>query len=142
MSLSYALVLTEYSPHVGCKYTSNFTHHSITNLKLLTIFYDCCFSGLCCYCGLNCETAITRNATSRNVETMCYFNRKIGLPDLGIAGLRVAIYLHLTTTKALQLLAFNSIFRMEFNIRREIPYLNAPLYYSLYISFMQFLCIP
>ena len=28
---------------------------------------------------------------------MCYFNRKIGLPDLGIASFKVAINLHLTT---------------------------------------------
>ena len=83
MSLSYVLALTEYSPHVGCKYTSNFTHHSITNLKLVTIFYDCCVCGLCCNCGLNSETAITRNATAPIVETMYEFNRKIGLPDLG-----------------------------------------------------------
>ena len=70
VSLSYVLAFTEYSPHVGCKYTSNFTHHPITNLKLLAIFYDCCVCGLCCKCGLNSETAITRNATAPIVETM------------------------------------------------------------------------
>ena len=67
---SYVLAFTEYSPHVGCKYTSNFTHHSITNLKLLTIFYHCCVCGLCCNCGLNPYTAITRIATGPIVETM------------------------------------------------------------------------
>ena len=70
VSLSYVLAFTEYSPHVGCKYTSNFTHHSITNLKLLTIFYDCFVSGLCCNCGLNSQTTVTRNATPPIVETM------------------------------------------------------------------------
>jgi len=67
----------DYWPHVGRKYTSNFTQHSITNLKVLMIFYDCCVCGLSCDCGLNCETAIKRNATKPIVETMCYFNRKI-----------------------------------------------------------------
>ena len=72
----------DYWPHAGRKYTSNFTHHSITNLKVLTIFYDCCVCGISCDWGLNSETAFIRNATARIVETMCYFNRKIGLPDL------------------------------------------------------------
>ena len=53
LSLSYVIAFTEYSPYVACEYTSNFTHHSITNLKLLTIFYECCVCGLCCNCGLN-----------------------------------------------------------------------------------------
>ena len=85
----------EYWPHIDGKYTSNFTHHSFKNLKVLTIFYDSCVCGLSCDCGLNCETAIRRNATESIVETMCYFNRKIVLPDLGIASLRVAITLQL-----------------------------------------------
>ena len=93
VSLSYVLAFTEYSPHVGCKYTSNFTHHSITNLKVLTLFYDSCVCGLSC----DCKTAIRRNATMSMVESVCYFNRKIGLPDFGIASFRVAINLHLTT---------------------------------------------
>ena len=54
LSLSYVLALMEYCIHLGCKYTSNFTHHSITNLKVLTIFCDCCVCGLSCDCGLNC----------------------------------------------------------------------------------------
>ena len=77
MSLSYVLAFIDYWPHVVSKYTLNFTHHSITNLKVLTIFYDCCDSGPSCDCGLNCETAIRRNATALIVETMFYFNRKI-----------------------------------------------------------------
>ena len=88
----------DYWPHVGSKYTSNFIHDSITSLKVVRIFYDCCVRGLSCDCGLNCETAIRRNATAPIVETMCYFNRKIGLPGLGIAIFRVAINLHLSTT--------------------------------------------
>ena len=48
----------EYFTHVDRNYTSNFTHHSMTNLKVLTIFCDCCVYGLSCDCGLNCETAI------------------------------------------------------------------------------------
>jgi len=67
----------DYWPHVAGKYTSNFTHHSITNLKVLTIFYDCCVCGLSCNCSLNCDTAIRRNASALILETMCYFNRKI-----------------------------------------------------------------
>ena len=81
LSLSYVLALMEYCIHVDRKYTSNFTHHSITNLKVLTIFCDCYVCGLSCDCGLNCETAIKRNATASILESMCYFNRKIGLPD-------------------------------------------------------------
>ena len=88
----------EYWTHVDGNYTSNFTHHSITNLKLLTIFYDSFISGVFCDYGLNCETGIRRNATASIVETMCYFNRKIGLPDLGVASSRVAIDLNFTTT--------------------------------------------
>ena len=38
------------------------------------------------------------NATASIVESMCYFNRKIRLSDLGIATFRVAINFHLTTT--------------------------------------------
>ena len=88
----------EYCPHGGCKYTSNFTHHSITNLKVLTIFYNCCVCGLSCDFRVNCETAIRRNPTAPAEETMRYFNRKIGLPDLDIASFRLIINLHLTTT--------------------------------------------
>ena len=66
---------------VDRKYTSNFTHQSITNLKVLTIFCDCYIFCLSCDCGLNCETAIKKNATASILERMCYFNRKIGLPD-------------------------------------------------------------
>ena len=73
----------EYWPHVDCKYT---------------IFYDCCVCGLSCNCGLNCKTAIRGNATAAIAETMCYLNRKIEQPDLGIANFRVAINLHFTTT--------------------------------------------
>ena len=98
MSLSYVFTFMEYWPHLVRKYTSNFTHHSITNLKVLTLFDDSCVCGLSCDFGLNCKTAITRNATASMVESMCYFNRKIGLPDLCIASFRVAINLHLTTT--------------------------------------------
>ena len=54
MSLPYVLSFMEYWSHAASKYTSNFTHHSITNLKVLPIFYDCCVSGLTCECGLNC----------------------------------------------------------------------------------------
>ena len=64
MSFSYVLAFVDYWPHVDGTYTSHFTHHSITNLKVLTIFYDCCVCGLSCDCGLNCETAIRRNATA------------------------------------------------------------------------------
>ena len=98
LSLSYTLALMAYWTHLVGKYKSNFTHHSITNLELLTIFCDCCVCGLSCDCGLNCETAIKRNATASILESMCYFNRKIGLSDLGIASFRVAINFHLTTT--------------------------------------------
>ena len=94
VSLSYVLAFMEYWPHVDCKYMSNFTHHCITNLKVLTIFHDSCVCGHFCDCGLNCETATRRNATASIVETMCYFNRKIGLPDLGIASFRAATNLH------------------------------------------------
>ena len=67
----------EYWPHVASKYSLNFTHQSITNLKVLTIFYDFCVCGLSYDCGLNCETAIIlRNATAPTVEAMCYFNEK------------------------------------------------------------------
>ena len=79
----------EYWLHVAGKYIY---------VKFYTSFYpksestydisDSCVSGLSCDCGLNCKTAIRRNATAPIVETMCYFNRKIGLPDLGIASLR------------------------------------------------------
>ena len=48
----------KYFTHVDRNYASNFTHHSMTNLKVLTIFCDCCVYGLSCDCGLNCETAI------------------------------------------------------------------------------------
>ena len=88
----------EYWPHIARKYTSNFTHHSNTNLKVLAIFYDSSVWGLSCDCGLNCETTIRRNATAPIAETMCYFNRKIEQPHLGIASFRVAINLHFTTT--------------------------------------------
>ena len=98
VSLSYVLAFMEYWPHLDCKYTSNFTHISITNLKVFTLFYDSSVCGLSCDCGLNCKTAMRRNATVSMVESVCYFNRKIGLPDLGIASFRVAINLHLTTT--------------------------------------------
>ena len=81
----------EYCTHVGRNYTSNFTHRSITSLKLLTIFYDSCVCGHFCDHGLNCETAIRRNATASIVEIMCYFNRKIGLARVGVASSRVAI---------------------------------------------------
>ena len=94
MCLSSVLAFTEYSPHVASKYTLNFTHHSITNLRILTIFYDSCVLWSL-HCGLNCETTIRRNASASIVETMCYFNRKIGLPDLGLANFRVATELHL-----------------------------------------------
>ena len=67
----------EYWPHVASKYMSNFTHHSMTNLRVLTIFDDRSVCGVSCDCGLNCETAIKRNATAPIIETMCYFNRKI-----------------------------------------------------------------
>ena len=97
MSLSYVLAFIESWPRLDCKYTSNFTHYSITNLKVLTLFYDFCACGLCCDCVLNYQTAIKRNATASIVETMCYFKRKIGLPDLSLASFRVAINLHLTT---------------------------------------------
>ena len=46
VSLSYVLAFMEYWPHVERKYASNFTYHSITNLKVITIFYDYCVSGL------------------------------------------------------------------------------------------------
>ena len=98
MSLSYVLTPMEYWTLVGRKYTSNFTHHSITNVKVLTIFCDCCVCGLSSDCGLNRGTAIKRNATASILEGMCYFNRKIGLSDFGIASFRVAINFHLTTT--------------------------------------------
>ena len=49
VSLSYVLSFMEYWSHVGRKYTSKFTHHSITNLKIVPIFYGCCV------CGLTCE---------------------------------------------------------------------------------------
>ena len=98
MSLSYVLAFMEYWPHLDGKYTSDLTHHSITNLKVFTLFYDSCVCGLSCDCGLNCKTAIRRNATASIIKSMCYFNRKIGLPDLGIASFRVAIDLHFTTT--------------------------------------------
>ena len=91
LSLSYVLTLMEYYTHLDCKYTSNFTHHSITSLKLLTIFYDSCVCGHFCDHGLNCETAIRRNETASIVEAKCFFNRKIGLTQLGVASSRVAI---------------------------------------------------
>ena len=94
----HVLALLEYWTHVVCKYTSNFTHHSITNLKVLTIFCDSSVSGLPCDCGLSCETAIKRNGTASILESMFYFNRKIGLPDFGLASFRVAINLDVTTT--------------------------------------------
>ena len=74
LSLSYVLALMEYCTHLGRKYTSNLTYHSITNLKVFTIFCDSSVSGLSCDCGLNCETAIKRNATAFILESMCYFN--------------------------------------------------------------------
>ena len=98
MSLSYVLAFMEYWPHLDCKYTSNFPHHSITDLKVLTLFNDSCVCGLICDCGLNCKTAIRRNAKASMKESMCYFNRKVGLPNLGRASFRVAIDLHFTTT--------------------------------------------
>ena len=98
MLLSYVLAFVEYWPHLACKYTSIFTHNSITNLKVLTFFYDSCVCGLSCDCGLNYKTAIRRNATAPMVESMCYISRKIALPDLGIASSRVAINFHSTTT--------------------------------------------
>ena len=68
----------DYWPHVAGKYASTFAqHYFITNLRVLTIFYDCCVCGLSCDCGLVCETAIRRNATVPIAESMCYFNRKI-----------------------------------------------------------------
>ena len=70
MSLSYVRAFMEYWTLVGGKYTSNFTHHSITNVKVLTIFCDCCLCGLSCDCGLNRETAIKRNATASILESM------------------------------------------------------------------------
>ena len=98
MSLSYVIALTEYWTLVGRKYTSNFTHHSIASVKVLTIFCDCCECGLSCDCGLNRGTAIKRNATASILESMSYFNRKIGLSDFGMASFRVAINFHLITT--------------------------------------------
>ena len=99
MSLSYVLTFMEYWPDLAGKYRSNFTHYPIPNPKVLTIFQILVFlHGLSCDCGLNCKTTIRRNATAPTVETMCYFNRKIKLPDLGIASFRVAIDLHFTTT--------------------------------------------
>ena len=38
VSLSYVLTFMEYWPDVAGKYTSNFTHYSIPNLKVLTVF--------------------------------------------------------------------------------------------------------
>ena len=91
VSLSYVLTFMKNWPHIDCKYTSNFAHHSNTNLKVLAISYDSSVCGLSCDCGLNCETTIRRNATTPIAETMCYFNRKIEQPHLGIASFRVAI---------------------------------------------------
>ena len=112
----------DYWPHLAGKYTSNFTHHSITNLKVLTIFYDSCVCGLSCDCALNCETTIRRNATAPIVETICYFNRKIGLPDLGITSFRVPIYQHLTTTICYSIHAAvcNSSFSKPFSSTAEL----------------------
>ena len=73
LSLSYVLTLMEYCTHLARKYTSNFTHHSISNLKVLRILCNCCACGLSCDCGLNCETAIKRNATASILESTCYF---------------------------------------------------------------------
>ena len=115
LSLSYVLTLMEYCTDLDRKYTSNFTHHSITNLKVLTILCDCCACGLSCDCGLNCETAIKRNATASILESMCYFNRKIGLPDFGTASFRVGINLDLTTTicYSMHTAVCNSSFSLE-----------------------------
>jgi len=99
VSFSYVLAFMEYCPHVGCKYTSNFTHHSITNPKVLTIFTI--VVGLWSFLRFWIKlfrTVIRRNAPASIVETMCYFNRKIGLPDLAIASFRVAINLYFITT--------------------------------------------
>ena len=98
MSLSYVLALMEYWTCVGRKYTSNFTHHFITSLKVLRTFCDCCVCGLSCDCGLTCETAIKRNTTASIFESMCYFNRKLRLSHLGVASFREAINSHLATT--------------------------------------------
>ena len=64
VSLSYVPGVMEYCPHEVCKYISNFIHHCITNLKVPTMFNDCCVCGLSCDCGLNCETAIRRNTSA------------------------------------------------------------------------------
>ena len=54
-SLSFVLSFMDYWSHVGGKYTSNFTHHSITNLKvLIKLFHDCFACGPSCECGINC----------------------------------------------------------------------------------------
>ena len=72
--------------------TSNFKRHSITNLRVLTIFYDCRVCGFSCDCSSNCETARVI------VETMHYFNRERGIPDLSKVSFRVAVNLHFTLT--------------------------------------------
>ena len=43
VSLSYVLTFMHYWPHVARKYTLNFTHQSITNLKVFTIFVSVVF---------------------------------------------------------------------------------------------------
>ena len=64
----------------------------MTNLRVLTIFYDRSVCGFSCDCGSNCETARVI------VETMHYFNRERGIPDLSKVSFRVAINLHFTLT--------------------------------------------
>ena len=56
-----------------------------------------CLHGFSCDCGSNHEMAIKGNSTAI-VQTMRYFNREIGLPDLCIVSFRVAFNLHLTST--------------------------------------------
>lgn len=79
--------------HMSCG-KQNFSH-SITNLKVRTILYDCCVCAFSYRCGLNCET-INGNATAI-VQTTRYFNREIGILHLGTVKFRVAINLHLTS---------------------------------------------
>ena len=81
--------------YIHLKFCTSFHHKSESTNDILQLL---CLLSFLRVCFKLRETRIRRNATARIVETMCYFNREIGLPDFGVASFGVAIILHLAKT--------------------------------------------
>ena len=94
------------------KFYTKFPYKSESTYDILRLLFLCSFPRLWFKPH---KTAIRRNATAPIVETMCYFVRKIGLPDFGIASFRVGINLDLTTTicYSMHTAVCNSSFSLE-----------------------------